>query len=1238
MSQRSEKGGSHGAGGAPQSMTAEQIEQLLRQFAAGELAAQVAPNGGPASRRDAGPKVEVALCDRGLKSVPTMDTWPEMRAEIKRAFEINDKTEARLRYCYTSPQSGSFIMIENNFDWQRAVENTRDAGKKFIAIQARAKRNATSPVKIKPDPEPNFIDLTRDEDPWRWPMSGSRTTGGRTCGSGEPKTARRRFQRSGTKGMSDLSTTEDDGDTSSLGYGTSRTSRGWDEALSDASDLASMTEHETGVKMPKFMEETEPETHVLNKTPLDPEEGPGETMPEARDEHRPGDTDDLDRTGDGEGEGRRGPQDPKGDGAEDDSGSASAESGAESADNTENSNNSAKNVKESNEGGEKRVENSDPAVNAQEKSVEEPDAGITDSTPAPSGSEDRIIEPRTDQSVGSDKRSGTSKYRRQRRYRCVAKDCQSRDDTVRGHMVPQGEVKRKEWLQAVGSPTAATRRPWVCRNHFRKEDYRAGASGARALLKREAVPRLSSWGEVPAKKAGLNKRELAVGPRARASESKGGAARRERALGLKAQIKCPECEDLIEEHRFQAHATTVHKYDQRTCPNDGCDFIFQDGDPTANIHHRVKHWVGRFPCSQCKGVYTTIFELDKHREAAYNAKVAETATCWLRGCNNSREVKQQNQLLRHVKDFQSSICRVCSIRVRGRHRMVAHMKKHGVALQPYHCKWCSGKFSTRTRTIEHLDEAHGLRYECQGCGVRFLHPKTLVRHERDSHREREDGGAKEPSVGGTGEPMNDEGAKSGDRVQDQGDGPSGGMELGEGGRPPTLRAPREEVCGCIAEDEEAAPGLAISKGTKISELSENLVRRRREVIGLLRGHPLTEGEERKNVRAVRLQPVVGYKPSSWTLEKGGDRPCIKRQGGEQPVVQAHEGDAAAIYIIPCASCAEGIWIGAIVVYGILEAMEEFAAQIGRMLPLLVKRLPDRITGNRRTRGTEECCNKKEATFLSNRLVNAGCVVESGHRRCAKARADPPCPELPGVKLASERTSDGRTQNKNIRELARCSRQLAYEVGLALKTLIPEVYKWHTTPTESSCRIDPEDKRGNDGADVRVGKCFSGCSILADVATHPHKDRGNRPGTASAMAILKSDTGAGAQHHFIQGYSIAGEKAGARAEIIMQLNAGDVLFEDSCQLYHGSTPAADGSGITRLGVTYYLSHHLEEKDHAAGTVERAAQKKVRRKDGKDVKRSSPRLAGGKSAATADPAAGSPGKGRKNQGAKRPKKEG
>ena len=610
--------------------------------------------------------------------------------------------------------------------------------------------------------------------------------------------------------------------------------------------------------------------------------------------------------------------------------------------------------------------------------------------------------------------------------------------------------------------------------------------------------------------------------------------------------------------------------------------------------------------------------------------------------------------------------------------MVIHMEKHGAALRPYRCKKCPQASSTRNRAIEHLDEAHGIRHHCQECGMRFLQRQTLLRHGRESHRKKKagstepekppvgdtgepvvDGEAKssnrvqdqgdgasgkkacgtdteKPSVGGTGEPMVDGEAKNSYRVQDQGDGTSGSMELGGGENPPTPRAPREEVCGCIAEGEKAAPGLAISVGTKISELSKDLVRRRREVIGLLRGYPLTEGEEKKNVRAVRLQPVADYKPSSWTPEKGGVRPCIKRQDGGQPVVQAHEEDAAAIYIIPCASCAEGVWIGAIAVYGILEATEEFAARIGRMLPLLVKRLPDRTTGNRRTRGTEECCNKKEATFLSNRLVNAGCIVESGHRRCAKARANPPHPELPGVKLTSGRTLDDRTQNRNIQELARCGRQLAYEVGLALKVLIPEVYRWHTTPTESSCRIDPEDKRGDDGADERVGRCFSACSILADVATHPHKDRGNRPGTASAMAILKSDTGAGAQHHFIQGYSISGEQAGARAEIIMQLNAGDMLFEDSCHLYHGSTPAADGPGITRLGVTYYLSHYLEEKDHAAGTVERAAKRKAGRKDGEGAKRSSPRRAGGKSAAAADPAAGSPGKGRKNQGAKKRKK--
>ena len=1231
MNQQDEKEGGRGAGGAPEAMATEQIAQLLRRYVASESARHVVPDEDHVRRRDTGPKVEVALCDRGFKSVSTMKTWPEMREAIRRAFEIDERTEARLKYCYTSPLSGRPLLIENDPDWQSALENTRDANQKLIAVQARFKRDTVSPVEIKPDPEPEFvIDLTHDGNPWGWPVSGSRATGGRIYGSSKPRTTRHLLRRREAKNMSEVSTTEDDGDTSSSGYHTSRLEETLSD-LSDAADLALMAKHETKAKLPRLVKEPGPEMQVrdLTRTTPDLEEGPGRAVPEIGDAPNPDDINELERGGGGEDESRQNPNPvrdvleaecghgpdnsnelerdiggedksqqnpggPRDEGSEDSPKSVSAKG-------TEDSGKLAESGGEGNEGGNESAGNSDSAASVEERLTKGPNADATAPTPAQSSPEGLGVELPDEQGVDSVGRVGTSK-RRLYRNRCVAEGCQSRDSMVKGHMVPRGEEKRRKWLQAVGSLRTAIKRPWVCGNHFKEEDYRADAGGIRAL-RRGVIPR-------PTQKAGLKK----------------------------GKVKCPECGDSVEGHRIQEHATTVHGYGQRTCPRDDCGFTFEDGNPTTNIHHRMKHWMGRFPCPQCEGVYTTTFALDKHRETAHAAKVTATVSCLIRGCKE-REIKPEIRLLRHVKSHQSSFCRVCERQVRGGiAKMVAHQRsKHGVALKPYRCKRCPKTFGTKARKIEHLEKSHGLRHECKRCDSRFIWQSNLIRHERSHHMEKDCGHEKQ-SVGGTGEPMVGKRAEGKDSAQDQGDGASVDMKLGEGVGPLTPRTPREEVCGCIAAKEEIAPGLAISKGTKIEELSKGLIRRRREVIELLRGRPLTDEEERDNVEVVRLQPVAGYKPSKWTPKMDGrvDRPCIKRQGDGQPTVQAHEGDAAAIYVIPCGNCAEGVWVGAIAVYGILEATEELAARIQRILPMLVKRLPDRISGNSRTRGTEACCNRKSVAFLVNRLLNFGCVVEKRHRRCAKARSGAPFPELPGVKMTSGRTPDGRMENKSIQELASCGRELAYEVGLALKILIPEVYELHTAPTESSCRIDPEDRKGNGRPGDRVGRCFSGGSLLADVATHPHQDRGNKPGTASAMAILRSDPGVEAQHHFIQGYSIAGESVGARAEVIVPLKAGDVFFEDSYQLYHGSTPAADGSDITRLGIAYFLSRHLEKKDHATGTVKR----KAGEESGNNVKRSSPRLAGSKPAVAADPAAdpaaNSADKGQRSPGAKRSKK--
>ena len=79
-------------------------------------------------------------------------------------------------------------------------------------------------------------------------------------------------------------------------------------------------------------------------------------------------------------------------------------------------------------------------------------------------------------------------------------------------------------------------------------------------------------------------------------------------------------------------------------------------------------------------------------------------------------------------------------------------------------------------------------------------------------------------------------------------------------------------------------------------------------------------------------------------------------------------------------------------------------------------------------------------------------------------------------------------------------------------------------------------------------------------------------------------------------------------------------------------AADGTEITRLGVAYFISHQLEERDHAAGTIERTTSKRSRN----NTQQNGSQVTDHRQAGVADSAAGLPGKGKKNPRAKKPRK--
>ena len=1224
MSQQSEE-----AEAVPNVPTMEQMAQMVQMLAAREVIRLRASDRARTRSPDPEPQidVEVALLNKGAKAVSARPSWAEMRRAVMQAFGLKEREEARLRYSYASTLTGNPLLVENEADWTKALDNTRRANKNLIELQARHRHFTLDPRGIKQE----VVDLTYEEYSWKGPLPVSQP-GGRLSGSHRVRPNRTIPQRLRERDTSELST-EDDGDTNSFAGSTkTRYSSGYDtnhpeEIMSDAPD-------ETETKLPG------PKMRDLTETAPD-----REIAPEAEDEPSPNDYNEIERNGDGLDKGRPTLEDPREDVTKSSPSSTTGE--VESAEDSDKSDESGEGEPEGGDG-----ESNNPTENVGEKTPKEPSERDAAPTVSRSGSKDKGVGPPAELGDHPDRRVKTPRHK----YTCVAEGCQSKDNQIKGHRVPRNEARRKVWMQAINSPNTGVHRQWICRNHFDEEDYITSINGVKTLDRR-AVPHPTNRNSVTTQEADRDKEKPNVDRKMRARGPEAGGTteqenteiERDQTLGEGGQIECPECGDPAEEQQLQEHLIKAHKYNQRCCPKEGCDFKFEEGKPANNIHHYMKHWRGYYPCKYCKAPYATEHALDNHQKAAHAVKTTATITCGLRGCDERKIVGPINPLLRHVKSYHASLCYVCHQRVKGTSRLTEHLRKrHGEDPPLYHCRYCAKTTATKACMVDHLGEAHRIRYECKTCDVQFLWARGLRRHQKrlhhseepeaesqaeDSTGEQEAESQTEDSTvdpeaesqGETEEPTADDESMAEEETENPGkehqqnDELDADMEVSEVENQPAQLNPRNKVCGCIPGGEKAAPGLAIQKGTNIEELSEYLIQRRHKAIELLRDRPITDEEKREHVQIIRLEPIAGYKPSKWSpdTDNQSDRPCIERQENGQPTVRVPEGEAATIYVIPCERCAEGVWIGALAVHSVLEkaAANEFTAQIESILPMLVKRLPNRISGNNRTRGTERCCNKKTAAFLFNRLLNFGCVVERRHHRCAKSQAVPPYPELPGVKLTSGRTPDSQMENKNVQELARKGRELAYEVGLTLKIVIPEVYELHTTPTESSCRIDPEDRRENNQTGENVGKCFSGGSLLADVSTHPHRDRGNRPGTASAMAILRSDSSAGAQQHFIQGYKITGGKAGPKSEVVMELAAGDIYFEDSHQIFHGSTPAADRKTITRLGVAYFMSDQLEEKNHSADTVQKTTNKRGRNNPQQN---------------------GSQGKNKKNSKAKKPRK--
>ena len=409
-----------------------------------------------------------------------------------------------------------------------------------------------------------------------------------------------------------------------------------------------------------------------------------------------------------------------------------------------------------------------------------------------------------------------------------------------------------------------------------------------------------------------------------------------------------------------------------------------------------------------------------------------------------------------------------------------------------------------------------------------------------------------------------------DGDEGEGPGPSGSNQRD------SLRDQRTCICSDSEKEKEGkldqVPSIPMPKGMTLHNLARLIERGRRKAKDVARGR---NPEDRKKmatgqgVRLIEIEKLKAWQP------RGPKNRCVKVKAGQPCVERRGREEKAVLTVVRCSRC-YGYEIPTATLFKAMTRARRRYRQIVRNLPK--HGAPNRTKKPARTADTFKCCNKKKKLRL-NQLMYAGCVQEQGKGYCSKgpflARGERP-PILPGMKLGTYPSEQKRT----LREV----RGISGEVNRLVKRAFPAMYDEHAKH-KGSCRIQGLSRSGSSAGTKREpeqGLCFSGASILGDIATHEHLDTQNQKGTVSVMAVLSSGDTSLRQQHFVSGYrEVGGETTEGCQEILFRLEKGDVHIEDASRLYHGSTAAADkGKEIERLVTVLYLSKALNEKDHGS----------------------------------------------------------
>ncbi|ODN01440.1 putative zinc finger protein [Orchesella cincta] len=196
--------------------------------------------------------------------------------------------------------------------------------------------------------------------------------------------------------------------------------------------------------------------------------------------------------------------------------------------------------------------------------------------------------------------------------------------------------------------------------------------------------------------------------------SKGDLSSHDRNVHRKRMVACVFCEKSYKQRDLYRHLLTHTREKPYFCKEKGCDKEFA---LERNLkEHYYEHTVSKFPfaCEACPGRFSKKTELARHVKAVHDEKYEES---YRHACDQCpRRYKKKSDLNYHKQQVHP---------VDGDD--LDSNKKH-------QCSECPKKFLRKTDLNIHMtSHSKEQNFECDECGTKYKHMKSLKRHQALSH-------------------------------------------------------------------------------------------------------------------------------------------------------------------------------------------------------------------------------------------------------------------------------------------------------------------------------------------------------------------------------------------------------------------------------------------------------------------------------------------------------------------------